>query len=57
MDLTQLSLVVAVERLEKALEGLRTVQLTQVPFESYKAVFNARMDIAQAVGLLKSSVE
>lgn len=50
-------MVFALERLDKALEALRTIQLPDVPFATYSAVFAARMEVAQVAGMLTGSLK
>jgi hypothetical protein len=51
------SMVIALERLDKALEALRTIQLGDAPFPTYSAVFHARLEIAQVAGMLTASLK
>jgi len=50
-------MVFALEHLEKALEALRTVQPLAGAFATYSAACAARMEIAQAAGMLAASIK
>jgi hypothetical protein len=51
------SMVIAHERLERALEALHRIQLFEVPIEHYRAALDARMEVAFVVGMLKANIE
>jgi hypothetical protein len=51
------SMVIALERLEKALEALRTIGFSDGPIATYSAALTARMEVAYVVGQLRAYVE
>ena len=51
------SMKVVHERLERALEALRTIGFSDVPIGCYRAAQTARLEVAYVAGLLKAHTE